>query len=149
MKLPTSLIVATTLVVATASLSLAHSAGKKSVGPNGGRVMTKVTPPAEFFVTPDRKVQITFLDSAGRAVAPGDQVVTVTAGERSAPQTLAFAKSGQSLLSTTTLPPGNEFPAVVQVKASPSAKPVFERIQVNLTPCGECKHLEYACTCEH
>lgn len=122
---------------------------KRVAGPNGGRVIETLEPRAEFFVTPDRKVQITFLDKAGKPVAPAEQVVTVTAGQRSAPTKLAFAKSGNALVSTTSLPPGDDLPAVVQIKPTPSGKVVTERITVDLSTCGECKLAEYACTCAH
>jgi hypothetical protein len=39
-----------------------HDHDKKEAGPNGGRLLTALDPHAEFFVTADRKVQITFLD---------------------------------------------------------------------------------------
>ena len=127
----------------------AHDDKKKVAGPNGGRILTKVEPRAEFFVTPDRKIQITFLDQAGKVVAPAGQVVTVTAGERMSPTTLTFTKSGNKLISNATLPKGDELPAVVQIKSSPSAKAVTEKFNVDLSKCGECKLAEYACICAH
>lgn len=126
-----------------------HKKAKKVAGPNGGRVLTKVEPHAEFFVMPDRKVQITFLNDAGKAIAPADQVVTVTAGDRSAPAKLTFAKSGTSLVSNVALPKGDAIPAVVQIKAGANGKTVTERFNVDFAKCGECKHAEYACICAH
>jgi len=84
-----------------------HTHEKRDAGPNGGRIIATVHPRAEFFVTADRKVQITFLDAAGQAIAPAEQVVTVTTGDRSAPTKLTFAKTGNTLLSTAALPAGN------------------------------------------
>ena len=98
---------------------------KKIAGPNGGRILTGFEPRAEFFVTADRKVQITFLGEDGKAVAPAEQVVTVTAGDRSAPTKLTFAKSGNVLLSDVALPTGDEVPTVVQFKPKPEAKTVM------------------------
>lgn len=126
-----------------------HDHAKKEAGPNGGRILTAVEPHAEFFVTTDRKVQITFLGENGKAIAPADQVVTVTAGERSAPTKLAFAKSGTVLLSEKPLPEGTAFPAVVQIKVTPDARTVVEKFNLNLAKCPECKLAEYACTCSH
>lgn len=126
-----------------------HKHEKKVAGPNGGRLINTVTPRAEFFVTADRKVQITFLDQAGKAIAPADQVVTVTAGDRSAPKTLTFAKAGNTLLSTTALPAGNDLPAVVQIKTNATAKAITAKFNVDLSKCGECKLAEYACICGH
>jgi len=126
-----------------------HTHEKKVAGPNGGRILTTVEPRAEFFVTADRKVQLTFLDAAGKAIAPADQIVTVTTGDRSAPTKLTFAKTGHVLLSTAALPAGNDLPTVVQIKASPTAKTVTEKFNVDLGKCGECKLSEYACICAH
>lgn len=126
-----------------------HDHAKKEAGPNGGKILTAVEPHAEFFVTSDRKVQITFLDDNGKAIAPAAQTVTVTAGERSAPTKLTFAKSGNVLISDKSLPEGTAFPAVVQIKLTPEAKAVVEKFNLNLAKCPECKLAEYACTCAH
>jgi hypothetical protein len=133
----------------TASADGDHSHEKKTAGPNGGRVLTKIDPHAEFFITAERKVQITFLDDSGKAIAPAGQIVTVTAGDRSAPTKLSFAKSGDVLISDAALPEGNSFPAVVQVKAASDAKTVVEKFTVNFAKCGECGLAEYACICGH
>ena len=126
-----------------------HSKEKKITAPNGGRVITAVEPHAEFLVTSDRKVQITFLGEDGKAIAPAGQVVTVTAGERSSPTKLTFAKSGNMLVSDAALPAGNDFPTVVQIKATPDAKAVTEKFNLNLSKCPDCSFAEYACTCAH
>lgn len=126
-----------------------HAKEKKVAGPNGGRIIATVEPRAEFFVTADGKVQITFLDKAGKAIAAADQVVTVTTGDRSAPKTLTFAKSGNTLLSTAALPSGDALPTVVQIKANATAKAITAKFNLDLSKCGECKLAEYACTCAH
>ncbi len=126
-----------------------HTHEKKTAGPNGGRIVTSIEPRAEFFVTADRKVQVTFLDAAGKAVAPADQVVTVTAGDRMSPTILTFAKSGNTLVSNVALPKGDVVPAVVQIKASSGGKTVTEKFNVDLAKCGDCKLAEYACICGH
>ena len=138
-------------ILAALALSLpALAAEKKVAGPNGGRILTSVDPRAEFFVTPDRKVQITFVGADGKPVAPTEQVVTVTAGDRAAPTKLTFVKTGNALVSNAALPAGNDFPTVVQIKPTPGAKTVTERFNLDLAFCDECKHAEYACTCaEH
>lgn len=122
---------------------------KKVAGPNGGRILAQVEPRAEFFVRPDRKVQITFLDKAGKSVAPVEQTVTVIAGERSAPQTLAFTKAGNALVSSAPLPSGDSVPTVVQIKPAPGGKTATEKFNVDVSKCGECKLAEYACICGH
>src|SRR5688500_17671691 len=62
-------LVAVTLTVVTLQ---AHDEKKKIAGPNGGRIIAAIEPRAEFFVMPDRKVQITFLDKAGKAIPPAE-----------------------------------------------------------------------------
>lgn len=126
-----------------------HDKAKKETGPNGGRVVTSVTPHYEFFVTPEKKVKITFLGEDGKAVPAKDQVITAVGGDRAAPTKLTFAKDGDSLLSDKPFPEGKELPIVVQVKVTPDAKTVTEKFTVNLANCPECQHPEYACTCDH
>jgi hypothetical protein len=131
----------------TFNAAIAH--GKNVAGPNGGRLITAVSPHAEFLVTAERRVQITFIGEDGKAVAPAGQSVVVTAGERSAPTKLTFKEVGGILLSDQTLPEGNNFPAVVQIKTTPDAKAVAARFNVNLSICSGCSKAEYACTCGH
>ena len=126
-----------------------HSHEKKQAGPNGGRILTCIEPRAEFFVTADRKVQITFVDDNGKAIAPAEQVVTVTTGERSAPVKMTFAKTETALLSEQTVPEGNNFPVVVRIKTNPDAKAIVEKFTLNLSICPDCKYAEYACICSH
>lgn len=122
---------------------------KKIAGPNGGRVLTGVEPHLEFFVTENRTVKITAVDDAGKAVALGEQSVTVTGGSRSNPTRMSFTKDGDSLVSDKAFPEGNNLPVVVQIKAKPDAKTVIEKFSLNLSDCSGCKHPEYACTCAH
>ncbi len=126
-----------------------HSHAKKEAGPNGGRLITSMEPHAEFFVTPDRKVQISFVDDQGKVIVPADQTVAVTTGERSAPVKMTFTKTGETLLSDQIVPEGNNFPVVVQIKVTPDAKAIVEKFTLNLSMCPECNNPEYACTCNH
>lgn len=140
------------LLTVLAGLALAPAfahADKKAAGPNGGRILTSVTPHVEFFVTRDRKVQFTFLDDHNQPVPPASQSVTVTTGDRTKPTVLKFTRQGNALLSDAPLPAGNNLPAVIELKASPDTPAVFEKLHVNLSVCGECHHAEYACTCGH
>lgn len=149
MKTPILTLIATLALTIPAFAADDHKHEIKEAGPNGGKILTAIEPHAEFFVTPDRKVQITFLGENGKAIAPAAQIVTVTAGERSAPTKLSFAKSGDVLLSEQALPAGNDFPTVVQIKVTPEAKATVEKFNLNLSKCPECKLVEYACTCSH
>lgn len=121
---------------------------KKVAGPNGGRVLTAIEPHLEFFVTKDRKVKITAVDGAGKAIALGEQSVTVTGGSRANPTRMSFTKDGDSLVSDKAFPEGNNLPVVVQIKAKPDAKTVIVKFTLNLNDCPGCKLAEYACTCD-
>ena len=137
------------LVAATAALTSAVAHEKKNPGPNGGRLLTSVSPHVEFLVTADRKVQLTFVDEAGDPIAPAGQTATIISGSRSAPTTLTFSRQGDVLVSNAPLPEGRVVPTIVQLKPAPGAADVVERFNVNLATCSECKHAEYACICGH
>jgi hypothetical protein len=126
-----------------------HHHEKKVAGPNGGRILTKINPRAEFFVTAARKVQITFLGDDGKPVAPAGQTVTMIAGQRTSPTKFTFAQEGNVLVSSAPLPAGASFPAVLQFKMSADAKPVAEKLIVDLSVCSGCSLAEYACICGH
>ena len=127
----------------------AEKEGKVKVGPTDGRLITSVTPHAEFLVTKDKKVEIRFVDSANKVVAPGEQEVLVTLGERSKPTKLTFTKEGNKLVSSGPIPAGNDYPTVVQIRAKAGAKPVNEKFNLNLEKCPTCKYQEYNCICDH
>ena len=131
-----------------ASLTFA-TAAEKIKAPNGGRIIDAVEPRAEFLITADKKVEIRFLAADGKVIAPAAQVVTVTMGDRAAPTKLAFTKDGDKLVSDKTIPEGKELPVVVQIKTTPDAKAVNAKFNLNMAICAECKHSEYACTCDH
>ena len=116
-------------------------------GPKGGRLLDVDGQKAEFFVTADRKVEITFYDAALKPVAPGEQVVVVTAEPKAGRVKLDLDKTTTGYLSKTTLPEGDPYRVVVQMKTKPDAKPQNFRVDFNLATCGECKRAEYACTC--
>ncbi len=127
----------------------AHERGKIKAGPNGGRVLTGVKPNLEFYVTPDRTVQLTALDDTLKPVALGTQSVTAVAGDRNQPTKLNFTAKDGKLVSDGKLPEGNDFPVVVQIKAAPDAKAVNEKFNLNLSKCPTCGNAEYACVCSH
>ncbi len=148
-----------TLTLAALGLALTVGAAEKEkhdhdhdhakAGPTGGKLITEVEPHAEFFVNKDNKVEIRFVDDDMKVIAPGEQVVTVTLGDRSAPTKLSFTKEGDKLISDKVVPEGNNLPTVVQIKTTADAKSVTEKFNLNLADCPECKHKEYACTCDH
>lgn len=118
-------------------------------GPNGGRLLCKVEPHLEFKVKDDRSVVITALSEELKPVAMGQQVVQVTAGDRSNPIRMKFTKTGNVLVSDQAFPAGDDFPVVVQIKTEPGAKTAIEKFTMDFSPCPTCDYLEYACICDH
>lgn len=57
-------------------------------------------------------------------------------------------RTDPGFVSAAALPEGEPYRVVVQVRATPEAKPRNFRIDLNLATCDECKHAEYACICE-
>lgn len=125
-----------------------HDHAKKA-GPTGGKLITAVEPHVEFFVNKDKKVEIRFVDDDNKVVAPGEQVISVTLGERAKPAKLTFTKEGDHLISDKVIPAGNDYPTVVQIKATAKGKAVNEKFNLNMTKCPNCPNPEYSCTCEH
>ncbi|MEM6910275.1 MAG: hypothetical protein AAF555_01720 [Verrucomicrobiota bacterium] len=102
------------------------------VGPNGGKILHGVDPHVEFFLTEERKVQLTFVNEEGGVVSvPEGLQVSVITGDRKAPTTLRFAQEGSSLISTGTVPEGDDLPVVVQIKPSEDAQTVYERFNLS------------------
>lgn len=134
-----------TFLLATAA---ALAADKPAAGPKGGRMLVTDAIRAEFFVTAERRVELTFLDQAGNVVPPGSASVTVTAEAPSGRVSLPLALKDAALVSTEPLPAGDPYRVVVQVRAAPGARPSNFRLELNLHECGECQRAEYACTCE-
>lgn len=127
-----------------------HANGDHAVkGPNNGKMMMEVEPHAEFFVTKDRKVQITFVNDDGKMVPIGTQKVTIICGDRSKPTIMKMEKMDGKLVSSNVLPEGNDYPTVVSIKVTPDAKTVREKFNLNMSDCPTCDFQEYACICEH
>jgi hypothetical protein len=137
------------LGIAFLAFAISLHAEKIVGGPKGGRLLEADSQKAEFFVTPDRKVEIIFYDAALNPTAPGDQVVAVTAEPKSGRTKLELEKTATGYVSKTPLPESAEpYRVVVQIRATADAKPANFRIDLNLTTCGECSRAEYACTCD-
>jgi hypothetical protein len=118
-------------------------------GPKGGRLLDTAPLKAEFFVTADRKAEVIFYDSALKPTAPSSQTVVITAEAKSGRTPLEMEKTATGFVSKAALPEGDPYRVVLQVRATPDAKPQNFRIDLNLDTCGECKRAEYACTCDH
>lgn len=113
------------------------------VGPNGGRILPG-SPTAEFWITPERKIQITFLDSDYQPIPLSRQTARATAqlpGER---LTLAFEPHENILLTTSPLPETDGYTIVVQLRSTPESRPSNHRIFFEDHLCSGCKLIEYA-----
>lgn len=139
------------VVLASGRIALAHENGEheKEAGPNGGRVIDSVEPRVEFFVTEDRKAQLSFLDDAGEVIPPDGQEASLVSGDRSNPTRLKFVRQGDVLVSDGALPEGDVFPIVLEIAAEPGARIARERFNYNASECPECGYAEYACVCGH
>ena len=110
-----------------------HDHDKAEAGPNGGKVIHEVEPHLEFFVTEDRKVQITALGEDGKAIPIGEQTVRITGGSRSNPTRMTLEKKGKVLVSDIAFPEGNDFPVVLQIKPAAVASCAIDSgIQIQL-----------------
>lgn len=118
-------------------------------GPTGGKLLKEVTPHLEFLVTPEKKVELRFIGDDKKVVAPGEQQITITLGDRLAPTKLAFTKDGDKLVSDKPVPEGNDLPVVVQIREKADAKPINVKFALNLNKCPSCTFQEYNCTCDH
>lgn len=127
--------------------SIAQGAEKVVPGPRGGRLLESKPMRAEFFVNPERKVEIAFYDESLKAVPVSDQVVSVIAEAKSGKAKLDFEKKGDVLVSTAPLPPGGDYTVVVQIRPNAQEKPQNFRVVYHDGVCGSCKQAEYACTC--
>jgi hypothetical protein len=138
-----------TVLVLSLSILCSIATAENKAGPNGGRLITKVTPQAEFFVSSDHYAQITFIDIDGKPIAPQAQVVSLMGGDRSKPITISFESIDGVLRSTEPLPEQSSMPIILSIKPSPEAKTVREKFYLNQSICGGCNYEEYACTCSH
>lgn len=120
----------------------------KIKAPNGGRILHQIEPHAEFFITKERKVQITFLDDDGKAIE-GKPTLQAVGGERSAPTKFTFQKTKHGFLSDEKLPEGMKVPILLMFKDGEGKKIPTIKFNVDLNDCPTCQFLEYACTCGH
>lgn len=149
MKSPIAFASIAAAAIAIVSVTAHETKHIKDPGPNGGRLLTKVEPRLEFKVLDDRSVKITAVDKDIKPIAIADQVVRVTAGERSNPVRMSFAKEGEVLVSDKAFPEGDDFPVVVQIKVKEGEKTVIEKFTMDFSDCPTCDYLEYACICDH
>ena len=122
---------------------------KHNGGPNGGKLFGQVQPHAEFLVQKDRTVAISFYDEAMKLVPVAAQTATLVADTKAGKTKIEFERKGNVLVSKGTLPEGDGYNLVLQFKQTPEAKPQNFRFKFETHDCGECRRMEYACTCDH
>ncbi len=135
------------LTVALCAAAFVHAAQLVG-GPAGGRLLETEPARTEFVVNAERKAEIRFYDAALKPAAPTTQVVAVTAEPASGRAKLEVVRTEFGFVTTDALPAGEPYRVVVQVRATPEAKPQNFRIDLNLGHCAGCDRAEYACTCE-
>lgn len=138
----------TTFVLSTLLLSQSAFAETQIGGPKGGKLLENQTPRAEFFVEKDHTVSLTFYDENLKPVAVKDQSATASIDSEGKKTKIDFVKKGDLLVSNGTLPHGDGYNIVVQLKKDASSKPENFRIKYDTHICGECNRVEYACTCD-
>lgn len=141
---PLSLI--TALAVALA-LPVGAQSKKPTAGPKGGKILNEDAPRAEFFVEKDNTVTLSFYDADMKPVPATTQSAVVYADAKSGRAKLDFEKKGYALISKTPLPEGDGYNVMVQLKASPDAKPQSFKVNYHNEKCDKCKMAEYACIC--
>jgi hypothetical protein len=132
------------LFALAAPLAFGHSGVE--LGPNGGRILelSKNETLHGEVTLKDGKFHLALLDKNKKPVAPKDEVITVTAGDRSKPEKLVVEKAGDHFV----------FPGVkagewviVQLKENAKAKPVTARFEFDPAECEKCKAPEWLCKC--
>lgn len=143
-----NLIIALALTTPAWSTEEHNHAHKPISGPKGGKLLETEPLHAEFFVQPDKKVNITFYSADMKPVAPTAQEVKVIAEPKSGKATLEFNKTAEGFVSKTALPEGEGYRIVIQIKNAATAKPQNFRVDYHTEICEKCKRAEYACVCE-
>lgn len=113
--------------------------------PLAGRLLEAPGLRAEFLVMPDRRVAVTFLDAADKPTPRGERSVVVKIDGKD----LALDPKPEGFVSKEPLAVKQPTPVVVQLRATSETKPINFRLTLDLAICGECKRVEYACTCGH
>lgn len=141
----------TSLLTLVAALWLGASSvfahGDVELGPNGGRIVefsTNETLHGEVTLK-DGKFHVALLDKAMKPVELKDQTLTVTGGDRSAPQRPKVEKAGNHFVFPALT--GDSYLLVLAFKDSPSAKPVTARFEYDASICSACKSAEWLCKC--
>lgn len=117
-------------------------------GPKGGKLLEGTSPVAEFFVNTERKIEIAFYDESLNPVSVGQQTARMMIDAPDGKVVLEMEKHGDLLMSTASLPAGDGYLIVVQLRNSPDERPRNFRIAHHSDICAGCDRAEYACTCD-
>lgn len=137
---------ALTLAISVA-ITTTH-AEKPKAGPSGGKLVGTAPDQAEFLISSDGLVTITFLDAEQRPVPPGARTASVFAQLDSGKKQIELDRHGEHLVSREPLPQPEGYMLILQTRSSPEDKPANTRIKYQMHTCGGCDRREYACTCE-
>ncbi len=138
----------TLLIAFLLAVTTAFASEKTIAGPKGGRMLIADTVRAEFFVTAERRVEVSFYDQTGQPVPSGAASVAITAETAGGRVAVPLVPKDVTLVSAEPLPAGDPYRVVVQVRSALGARPSNFRIELNLHECGGCQRAEYACTCD-
>jgi len=136
----------TTLFIAlTATLAFGH--GGVELGPNKGRILEfskNETMHGEVTVKGD-KFHITLLDKDMKPVAPDQQVLTASTGDRDKPTKLTVEKDAKGFV-VPVVAKGQWL--IVQYKDSPKGKTITARMHYDTAICDGCDKAEWVCECK-
>ncbi len=140
-----------TMVSMMCAMAVAEDKQEQTVfaGPHGGKLLEAKPLPAEFQIMADGKVAVTFYSEDRQPVPPTEQTVRITAQAPGGNSTFVMEKNENGFLSTESLPEGDGYNIVVQIKASPDGSFQNFRVPYSLEICPECSRSEYACICDH
>jgi len=122
------------LSILMAATAFAHE--RIVLGPNGGRVVyvdSAAIPHVEFRVNAEGRAKIALLDKTRSPIPLTQQEITVTAGPRSSAVKLAVEKIGNTFV-TDPVPAGAPYYVVIQIRETPSTKPVTARVYYDHKP---------------
>jgi hypothetical protein len=132
------------LLAFAAPFGFSHSGVE--IGPNGGRILElskNETLHGEVTVK-NGKFHLALLDKAMKPLPAGEQVVTVTSGDRAKPEKLEVAKAGEHYV--FPLVKSGQW-VIVQIRENTKGKPVTARFEYDPAECGGCKNPEWLCKC--
>ena len=135
------------ILILALSAAFAFGHGEIELGPNKGRILEFSTNESMHgeVTLKDGKLHIAVLDKDMKPVKVEAQALTATAGTREKPVKLEVTKDEKGF--TVAAPKAGEW-LIVQYKDSADAKPITARMEYDTKVCGECKSVEWLCSCK-